>query len=87
MVNPKKYLLGALILLAGVLFFAAVLFFAIFPRSANAQAAPACFLLKWGSLGTGDGQFNTPHGIAVDSSNNIYVADTNNARIQKFACP
>ena len=25
------------------------------------------FITKWGSKGTGDGEFNTPHGISVDS--------------------
>jgi len=38
----------------------------------------------WGSFGTGDGQFNRPRGIAVDSSGNVYVADSGNNRIQKF---
>ena len=31
-----------------------------------------------------NGQFNNPHGVAVDSSGNVYVADTGNNRIQKF---
>ncbi len=39
----------------------------------------------WGSHGTDNGQFNLPLGIAVDSSGNVYVADTGNYRIQKFA--
>jgi len=30
------------------------------------------------------GTFNDPQGIAVDSNGNVYVADTNNYRIQKF---
>lgn len=34
---------------------------------------------------TVDSQFNMPYGIAVDSSGNIYVADTGNYRIQKFS--
>jgi DNA-binding beta-propeller fold protein YncE len=42
------------------------------------------FITKWGSFGTGDGQFNGPRLIAVDSSGNVYVADTANNRIQKF---
>src|SRR5205085_4947682 len=42
------------------------------------------FLTKWGSNGTGDGQFNGPQGVAVDAADNVYVADTNNNRIQKF---
>ncbi|KJU81430.1 NHL repeat containing protein, partial [Candidatus Magnetobacterium bavaricum] len=43
------------------------------------------FLAKWGSKGSGDGQFYYPGGIAVDSSGNVYVADTYNDRIQKFS--
>jgi DNA-binding beta-propeller fold protein YncE len=39
---------------------------------------------QWGSYGTGNGQFNYPGGIAVDSSGNVYVADRGNNRIQKF---
>ena len=41
-------------------------------------------MTKWGSYGTGDGQFNYPVGVTVDSSDNVYVADFNNNRIQKF---
>jgi len=37
-----------------------------------------------GLSGSGDGQLNTPRGIAIDSSNNIYVVDLFNNRIQKF---
>ena len=42
------------------------------------------FLRKWGSEGSGDGQFNSPYGIAVDRFGYIYVADSGNHRIQKF---
>jgi sugar lactone lactonase YvrE len=34
--------------------------------------------------GAGDGMFDYLQGIAVDSSGNLYVADTNQARIDKF---
>ena len=42
------------------------------------------FLGKWGSQGSGPGQFNLPWGAATDSSGNVYVADWRNDRIQKF---
>ena len=41
-------------------------------------------LTKWGTSGSGDGQFDNPEGIAVDSAEDVYVADTVNDRIQKF---
>ena len=42
------------------------------------------FLTSWGSEGSGNGQFDSPHGVAVDGSDNVYVADSDNNRIQKF---
>ncbi|MCX6563579.1 MAG: Ig-like domain-containing protein, partial [Candidatus Aminicenantes bacterium] len=42
------------------------------------------YLTKWGTVGSGDRQFNGPLGIAVDGSGNVYVGDRNNSRIQKF---
>ena len=42
------------------------------------------YLTQWGTQGTGDGQFNNPAGVAVDASGNVYVADTDNNRIQVF---
>jgi tripartite motif-containing protein 71 len=33
------------------------------------------FITSWSSRGSGDGQFISPAGIAVDSSNNVYVTD------------
>jgi tripartite motif-containing protein 71 len=51
-------------------------------------AAPAyggyAFAGKWGSYGTGPGEFSYPVGVAVAPNGNIYVADGENERIQYF---
>ncbi|MDV4343621.1 tandem-95 repeat protein [Methanoculleus sp. YWC-01] len=49
-----------------------------------AAAEEYVFVAKWGSYGTGDGQFDQPWGVAVDSADNVYVAELINDRIQKF---
>ena len=41
--------------------------------------------LIFGVNGTSDDQFNTPHGIAISPDGTLYVADTNNNRIQHFS--
>ena len=42
------------------------------------------WLGSFGSPGDGPGQFNTPHSIAIDAEDRIYVADRGNRRIQVF---
>jgi len=42
------------------------------------------WLKSWGEPGSKPGQFNTPHSMAVDAQDNIYVADRGNGRIQVF---
>jgi len=42
------------------------------------------WLTSWGNRGTKPGEFNTPHSIAADAQDNIYVADRFNRRIQVF---
>jgi sugar lactone lactonase YvrE len=37
------------------------------------------------SSGSGNGQLNFPQGIAIDSSNNLWVGDFNNNRVQEFS--
>lgn len=39
---------------------------------------------KFGQLGPGKGQFNSPHGFCMGLDEDIVVADTNNHRIQVF---
>lgn len=51
--------------------------------SQNVQAIPQ-YILQWGSYGAGDGQFYNPGSVAVAGDGTIYVADTNNHRIQYF---
>lgn len=41
-------------------------------------------LLSWGEPGTGPGEFDLPHGIAVDASGTVYMGDRANNRIQLF---
>lgn len=42
------------------------------------------FRCKFGQLGPGKGQFNSPHGFCLGSEEDIIVADTNNHRVQVF---
>lgn len=48
------------------------------------QIAPPVYVAQWGKQGSKDGEFNALEAIAVDSQGNIYVADTENHRVQKF---
>jgi sugar lactone lactonase YvrE len=43
------------------------------------------YLRGLGSEGSQPGQFRTPHGLAFDSQQNLYVLDSRNSRIQKLA--
>lgn len=40
---------------------------------------------KWGGNGTGPGKFTGARGLAVDAAGNVYVADTDNHRVQMFS--
>jgi hypothetical protein len=53
---------------------------------------PPRFLLEWGRKGTNAGEFTSPigisiapHDMATDSKGKLYIADSSNQRIQKFA--
>lgn len=55
-------------------------------ESQEVMAIPSPYLLAMviGCEGVGDGELNSPTGIALDKDGNIYVADTDNHSIQKF---
>jgi sugar lactone lactonase YvrE len=53
------------------------------PPQLSSLPEPAANMFE-GGRGTGKGQFEAPRGIAADSKGNIFVADTNNGRIEKF---
>ncbi|NIT36806.1 MAG: hypothetical protein GTN49_09945 [candidate division Zixibacteria bacterium] len=40
---------------------------------------------QWGSEGSGDGQFNQPEGLGVAPNRDVYIADSNNHRVQYFS--
>ena len=42
------------------------------------------YLLEWGEKGTGPGQLDVPHALAMDSRGRLFVADRGNSRIQIF---
>lgn len=47
-------------------------------------SAYASYWNSFGASGTGNGQFNHPAGIAIDSKGNLLVVDQNNKRVEKF---
>ena len=42
------------------------------------------FIKAWGKKGSGPGEFDTPHSLAMDKSGRLFVADRGNSRIQIF---
>ena len=53
----------------------------------SADSSSPTILHKWGVKGGDEGNFSRPGSVAADSMGNVYVADTNNYRIQKFVRP
>ncbi|MFZ4850197.1 MAG: hypothetical protein ACOYL7_13800, partial [Caldilinea sp.] len=51
---------------------------------APSKAGSYAFSAQWGSQGSGQGQFQFPTNVVVDSRGNVYVNDRVNCRIQKF---
>ena len=42
-------------------------------------------VLAWGRKGSAPGEFQTPHGLALDENENVYVSERMNHRVQVFA--
>lgn len=47
-------------------------------------SAEGKFEFEWGVKGTGPGEFNLPHGIALDAQGRVIVCDRENERLQVF---
>lgn len=47
-------------------------------------SAAGRYLMEWGSTGSGPGQFDTPHDLAIDSRGRLFVGDRGNSRVQIF---
>src|SRR4029077_13618395 len=55
------------------------------PNARIVKLAPDGKVIKtWGKKGSGPGEFNETHGIALDSTGRVFVADRVNSRIQIF---
>jgi len=55
------------------------------PQGTTEIVDGVCFVEEFGSVGTDEGEFNSPTGLALDHANDLlYVADTKNDRIQVF---
>ena len=57
----------------------------ICPSGTEEIVEGVCFVEEFGTLGTSNGNFDTPMGIALDPSNDLlFVADSDNDRVQAF---
>jgi RHS repeat-associated protein len=70
----------ALSVLAGALLILAILG----ATAASALPPVPTYQFSFGTKGTGNGQFTRPLGMAVDKEGNVFVADSENNRIEKF---
>jgi YD repeat-containing protein len=55
------------------------------PAGTSQTVAPLSYSTAFGSEGSGNGQFKDPGLAAVDASGDVWVVDTENARIEKFS--
>ena len=70
--------------IAGTVFVIYLLMMIGVNQSASAALNYQSTLGESGVTGADNAHFDTPFGVAVDLSGNIYVVDNNNQRVQKF---
>jgi DNA-binding beta-propeller fold protein YncE len=82
-INPYRYLSISLLITIGVLFLSIILFSTV--GALDPQAKEYVFVKKWGSRGTGDGQFHRVHDIDFNPlETRLYAVDRDGYRIQVF---
>lgn len=54
-------------------------------REISVEFETAWMIRSFGGLGTGNGQLKSPKGMKMDSSGNLWVADTGNNRVEEFS--
>ncbi len=54
------------------------------PAGNSEQVSPPSFSSRFGGSGSGNGQFKEPWAIALDSGEDVWVADYGNDRVEKF---
>lgn len=54
------------------------------PIAAASAEAPPPFAVRWGTAGSGPGQFDNPFGIAIAPGGDVFVVDQRNHRVQRF---
>jgi hypothetical protein len=55
------------------------------PLTGSPKKLNYCYNSQFGSLGTGDGQFNRPHDIVFDSKGFLYVNDRELNNFKEFS--
>ena len=75
---------GVLVVPSGEIFITEGHSFSSGANRVTKYAADGTFLLSWGETGSGPGDFNVPHTIALDSQGRVFVGDRANNRIQIF---
>jgi DNA-binding beta-propeller fold protein YncE len=80
--KKQKNIKIAISAIAGSIFVLGIVAFVLQPQISIEEKY--VFEKSWGILDKSNLEFSSPSGVAVDSKDNLYVADTGNNRIQKI---